>query len=527
MQRRLPKQIALVTLAIATTLGGSLAFTATAQSNTAQTIYQFPGRAGDLQSGEYWYRSKKIHGSGNQQLGYDLGAVRLDATTKKWTSNKPGTNGSQNAHKLIYGQPVYAMSGGKVIRCWRNAPNNPAPGQTHPGRTATPKTIGGGGNFLLVDIGNNETILYAHFRPGTIPQSLCPFNKQFMTDASNQSESTVPTGSQATIKAGQFLGQVGNSGQSSGPHLHIHRQKDGGGALPLPFQTAWTKGINTTVDATDAWQPLQNAALPPGKIAILPPVAKGYKEIARHGIPASQYQFVFNHITQSGYRLVWIDGFNVKGKIYYNAVFRPANGVKWAAFHGLTSAQYQAKFDQYTGAGFRPTQVESYRQGNGIRYAVIFAKQNGPAFKAYHGRSAAQHQQLFDQLKQQGWRPRNISVVSVNGQRSYTALYEQTNIGSFMAKSFMTPSEYQQEFNQNQQAGRQVAYLNAYLHNGQPRFTAIWNAVANGPFKARHGLSSSQYQQQWDANTQQGFQTQLVTGYQQGNTSRFAAAWRK
>ncbi len=526
MKRSLSQLIVLTTLATTTALGGTLAFTSTALSDNAQTGYLFPGRAEDLKSGEYWYRSKKIHGSGNQKLGYDLTAVRFDAKTKKWTKAKPGTNGSQNSHWLIYGQPIYAVTGGKIIACWRNAPENPAPGQSHPGRTSTPKTIGGGGNSLLVDIGNNETILYAHFRPGTIPKSLCPIDKVFRTDASDKSESTLPSNNQPIIKAGQFLGQVGNSGRSSNPHLHIHRSS-GRNPLPLPFQTAWTKGINTTVDSANAWKPLNNEPLPPGKVAILPPYAQGYKEIARHGIPESKYQFLFNHITKSGYRLAWIDGFNVNGKVYFNAVFRPKNGIKWATFHGLTSAQYQAKFNEYTGAGYRPLQVESYRRGNGIRYAVIFTKQNGAAFKAYHGRSAQQHQQLFDSLTQQGFRPRNISVVSINGQRSYTALYEKTNIGSFVLKSFMTPAQYQQAFNQNKQAGRQVSYLNAYLHNGQPRFTAIWNSATNGSFKARHGLSSGQYQQQWEDNTQQGFLTRIVTGYEQDNRIRFAAVWRK
>ena len=108
-----------------------------------------------------------------------------------------------------------------------------------------------------------------------------------------------------------------------------------------------------------------------------------------------------------------------------------------------------------------------------------------------------------------------------------TSLYEKTNIGSFVVKSFMTPAQYQQAFNQNKQAGRQVAYLNAYVHNGQPRFTAIWNSATNGSFKARHGLSSGQYQQQWEDNTQQGFLTRIVAGYEQDNTIRFAAVWRK
>ncbi|MEA5567336.1 hypothetical protein [Anabaena sp. UHCC 0399] len=492
----------------------------------ANTTYLFPGRAEDLESGEYWYRRKEIHGSGSQKLGYDLTAIRFDNRSKNWTTDKPGTDGSKNEHKLIYGQPVYAVTGGKVIKCWRNAPDNPAPGQSHPGRTSNPKTIYGGGNHLTVDVGNGELILYAHLEPGSIPKSLCPISKEFTTDASNDSERTLTPAQQVTLKAGQFIGNVGNGGSSSGPHLHLHRSK-GNTPLPLTFAGVWTKSTETNQDSDQDWKRLNNQALPPGKIAILPDFSQGNKEIARHGIPDSQYQFVFDQITKSGYRLEWIDGFSVNGKIYFNALFRPNNGVAWASFHNLTSSQYQAKFNQYTKAGYRPTQVESYLNGNTVLYAAIFAKDNGPSFTAYHGLSTNEHQKRIDDLTKNGWRPKNISVVSINGNRSYAALYEKTNVGSFVAKSFLTSAQYQQLFNENQQQGRQVAYLNAYQHNGQTRFTAIWNSVSQGTFKARHNLSSQQYQNEWESAQNSGLLTRNVTGYVDGNSPRYAGVWRK
>lgn len=526
------KSLSLLALVATTTVTSSgLFITESSQSNrsafAAEINYRFPGRAKDLKSNEYWYRRKEIHGTGDQKYGYDLTAVRFDRKLKKWTTYKAGTSGAKNEDWLTYGKPVYSVSTGKVIRCWRNAPENPAPGKRHEGRTKSPKTIAGGGNFLIVDIGNNELILYAHLIPGTIPKSLCPIDKEFMKDASDKSESTLPSHLQRTIRPGTYLGKIGNSGRSGNPHLHIHRTNTSRQALMLPFQKVWTKSITKLANLDTDWKSLVNQQLPPGKIAILPPFSPEYKEIARHGIPANKYQFVFDHITGSGYQLKWLDGYQVNGKVYYNAVFQPNTGQKWASFHGLTATQYQQKFDQYTQLGFRPTQVESYLSGNSIRYAVIFTKVVGPGYFAYHGRSADEHQELFNQRTKAGFRPINISVVSVNGKRSYTALYEKRSIGSYMAKSFLTPSQYQQLFTQNRMNGRQLAYLNAYQHNGQTRFTAIWNSATKGKFSAKHGLSSSQYQSHWNTNTKSGLLTRVVTGYSSGNSSRYAALWRK
>src|SRR5262249_43777475 len=81
--------------------------------------------------------------------------------------------------------------------------------------------------------------------------------------------------------------------------------------------------------------------------------AAAAREVVRSQVPASSYQAVFERFANSGYRPVWVDGYDVNGQTFYNAVFRPADGVEWVARHGLTSAQYQAEFDAQVRAGFR------------------------------------------------------------------------------------------------------------------------------------------------------------------------------
>lgn len=82
-------------------------------------------------------------------------------------------------------------------------------------------------------------------------------------------------------------------------------------------------------------------------------------------------------------------------------------------------------------------------------------------------------------------------------------------------------------FEENKRKGRQLAYLNAYEHRGQPRFSAIWNTSARGGSKALHGLSGAAYQQEWEDATKAGLLTRAVTGYEDGNVTRYAAVWRK
>jgi murein DD-endopeptidase MepM/ murein hydrolase activator NlpD len=69
----------------------------------------------------------------------------------------------------------------------------------------------GGGNSLLI-LHGDELVLYAHMRNGSVDPAVAEVG--------------------ATVKSGQFLGRAGNSGSSSGPHLHIHAVQAPTGMTP-------------------------------------------------------------------------------------------------------------------------------------------------------------------------------------------------------------------------------------------------------------------------------------------------------
>jgi len=91
----------------------------------------------------------------------------------------------------------------------------------------------------------------------------------------------------------------------------------------------------------------------------------------------------------------------------------------------------------------------------------------------------------------------------------------------------MTPAEYQQQFDENAQAGRKPVYLNSFTHQGSPRIIAIWYQNAPSNFIARHGLTSSVYQAEYDTHLSNGYLLRAVTGYEQGDQATFAAIWSK
>lgn len=366
-------------------------------------------------------------------------------------------------------------------------------------------------NYVWIEHANGEWSKYSH-----------------MTQGSTTGKAKLKVGD--FVEAGTYLGDEGDVGCAGGDHLHLEVA-----VLRATDPITTVGGYAKDNDGNKRNRIVRVCGIDGGRFVAgqthtarkVPGAIKaGAKEVARHGVPARDYQCLFDQAVAAGYALEWIDGFDVGGEVYYNAIFRPKAGA-FAAFHGLTGAQYQQRFDAYTKKGYRLRQVDAYGGDGGVRYAAIFDKRSGPAWKAYHGLSAEQHQQRMDAWTADGYRPRNVAVVSSGGERVYAALYEKTDLGSWQAKSQLSAAEYQQAFDANAKAGRKLVYVNAYVHGGKPQFSAIWSSQGSGAYRARHGLSGAQYQNEWEAATGAGYLTRDVTGYGVGGKAYYAARWSK
>lgn len=476
----------------------------------------------------------------SQQYGYDFSGRRYDFDNSRWTAVNTTLAAydaapANNKH-TIYNKPVYAMRAGRVVGCWRNAPENPRPKIAGDSDLSRPwlhadfkaGLIPGGGNMLWVEHDDGSRMLYAHMIPGTIGQNLCPHNAALFPAPKGSSSEFIYVGvdaaQQALISKGQYLGRVGNSGSSTGPHLHVHLQNAGGVGQPITF----SRGIATEPDNTKPyggpWVRFAGSSIPAGPQLIWAPrtLTSSY---ARHGVKAAAYQSLFQHLADSGFKVSWLDGYNVSGSVFYNMVWQPAN-LAWRAYHGQSAAAYQQVFNQATADGFVAVHVDSHITGSGPRYNVIFEKK-ALATLARHNLSYAQHLQVMEQAKDLGMRPVSVSVVSSGGERRYTTLYHKQPVGSWTLSSQMTAAAYQDKVISEQAAGRRPIYLNAYVHQGVVNYSAIFAQLPLKTWQARHGQTSAQYQTNFDMFGAQGYSVDVVAGTDGLNAHRFGAIWTK
>lgn len=87
----------------------------------------------------------------------------------------------------------------------------------------------------------------------------------------------------------------------------------------------------------------------------------------------ADYQSNFTTLSQQGYQVSFISGYEVNGSIKYAAIWEKKS-TNYIAKHGLTGAQFQTEFTTNTGNGFRLIFITSYANGNSANYAAMLRR---------------------------------------------------------------------------------------------------------------------------------------------------------
>src|SRR5262245_6949951 len=199
----------------------------------------------------------------------------------------------------------------------------------------------------------------------------------------------------------------------------------------------------------------------------------------------------------------------------------------WVARHGLTSAQYQMEFDKLIGQGYRLVEVSGYAVANVDHYAAIWEKAAGPAWVSRHGHTAAQYQSAFDTFVAQGYRLVHVDGYTVNDTDRYAAIWAKATGPAWVARHGMTSAQYQAEFDKFVAQGFRLTHVSGYAVGEQPRFAAIWEKSAGPAWQARHGLTSAEYQSVFNTLVSQGYRVHKINGYTIANEDRYAAIFVK
>ncbi len=228
----------------------------------AQETIIFPSHASDLALDSYWSVSE-----------FGEGCCTLDFNVRRWDGDSwsKGSGSKTNAQNYDWSVPLYAPASGVIASCWRNFPDDPSPGVNPPNND-----IFAGGNHLSILTDEGNLIFMAHLKSGTIPSELCPPNAgstQYPPTLDKEGTwriaAYINPKDRPRITEGDYVGRVGNSGRSSGPHLHMSmfditgtdangREATSPDSKPMRFRYGWGHRFEKNQqDAPDGWYRLR------------------------------------------------------------------------------------------------------------------------------------------------------------------------------------------------------------------------------------------------------------------------------
>jgi hypothetical protein len=515
----------------------------------------FPLRQASLPSGAYYFQQYHEDWNWHNRYALDIGAQRWNSTTNAWTPyKKPNLSNPSdpiNDHHnpeswLIWGNTVRAMSDGEVVACVRGAPDNDpwiVDGVKDPVAFANQIAKFPGGNFLWIRTGN-QTQVVAHLQHNSIPFSLCPFSDNAEHQLADP-YSDAPGDTQYQVHAGQFLGYIGNSGNTSNPHTHVESIMGtsevwggsdaeygyGSDSRPMNFINLKVEPINWGANAVSAdWKELTssrvipyNSLIMPSDCAYLPSSYAGKQEVVQVATTAACWAQMYNAMVQAGFRPVHYDSHPSGTTRKITTVWRPADGTSWALLHGLDATALQNAHNTYTAmSGWRYLNLQSYTLNGSVRYAVIFVKQPGASQFARAAMSLSTFSSVFNTQTSAGYPMVDYSVVVVNGVRQYTGLWVHApSINSYVVKD-VTAANYQSEFTTQTGAGRMPVSLDGYELNGTPYLATIWYGSQNS-WVAAHGMTSAQVASNESTQLASNRYARTLTEYGSGT---FAGVWR-
>jgi hypothetical protein len=141
-----------------------------------------------VEIGPHRFVTNAMNGTLDPSEQFAIDWIKIDAQGKAFRGD-----GKKNEQWLCYGVDLLAVAPGAVVEVMRDLPDVP------PGAAPTNLTIAEiAGNHVTLDLGDGRYAMYDHMVPHSI---------------------TVHVGDH--VKTGDKLGLLGNSGNTTGPHLHF------------------------------------------------------------------------------------------------------------------------------------------------------------------------------------------------------------------------------------------------------------------------------------------------------------------
>jgi murein DD-endopeptidase MepM/ murein hydrolase activator NlpD len=457
----------------------------------------YPSKTSDLMQNASWGTTSN-HLGGSQAYGLDTSVLGWNNSSLNWDFFYPGADKTKATQHRAYGMPVYAMTEGTVCEAlndqpeWKNYPRVAKEIEPEPIPPST-GVYSAGGNHVVLRTGG-EIMLYAHLQTGSIPAELLKPG--------------------AVVKQGQYLGKVGYSGASSGPHLHVHvSQEDPNNACqglsirPRPMQFKDMQSLTRTeadamaeannMDPTD-WANLTNHSAPHSFSLMYPgtndfpfqKAATDSKQVLGVWRASKDIELRVNvngwsamvakrnDLAKSNFHLIELNTYVENGKRQFLGVFRYGNGANQGLSLLKDWPSFVAHRDQLEAQGLRLVDMLQYNDGVSDNFVGVFLPGTDEQ-KLFNTSSWAQFTYMADSYSNQGFKLVDVETYVTNGVRQYVGVFREGTGGQEVVR-VPNWTEFKSSWSAMAADGYRLTDVETMVVNGQREFVGVFRQGSGG-----------------------------------------------
>ena len=253
--------------------------------------------------------------------------------------------------------------------------------------------------------------------------------------------------------------------------------------------------------------------------------------VAYHDRTGDDHQIQFNTLYNAGYRMISLSVYNPEAPLYA-AVWVKRAGPPWAAIHGASADTWQIFFNQWAAQGFHPIILTAAGPVNRAVFAAVVEQRPGPVPLTRHHLISGPDtdpnsiQYWNKQAHTNGWRLAWAASYGDALQPRFAGIWPANQNGVVWNTDGISDSsaDYQRRFDAQVSAWARPAFVTL---SGTQRYLSVFTDDQIGEWVARHNMTSSGYQTEFDTWVGRGFYPIRVQAAGSGSNTRFAAIFAK
>ncbi|MEM9488223.1 MAG: hypothetical protein AAGC55_03705 [Myxococcota bacterium] len=161
------------------------------------------------------------------------------------------------------------------------------------------------------------------------------------------------------------------------------------------------------------------------------------------------------------------------------------------------------------------------------RVAEFSSYQSGLAEVAKHGVHINSWQSVFNDITAAGYRLAWIDAYNAGSTAYVNAIFRPSNGYAWVARHGMTGSQYQTEFDIRTSQGYRLLHVDSYTQGGQIRYASIFTKQPGTSWVAYHGVSEASHQWLFNYYTSLGYRSVIASVVSSGGNRYVTALFDK